>query len=755
MALFGGISIPGHPDPENVRKLDLIPLPQIRRMQRMGMAVDLPWLQDLSYRLAARMEELRGEILDCVPVEALERFVGVSGDVIGINPESSVQIAELLYEELGLGVGVRIKRTKGGARLTTGKKTLEQLKKEHPVVPLILEYREASKLKGTYTDKMPRLAVWHEGQGARGKWQCGVCGRKHWEGHWRIHTSIMDTRTDTGRMACVAAWTPITVCRGEEVCVVPIKDVVIGDLVWTHKGRWRNITAKWLKGVEEMVNVTFSNGHTLTCTKSHRLLEYSHEHIEKMDKQPKKRSSGAEAVSTGRIPHSGNGSEAVRCDIPQRPACAEDSPSGGGVQGIAGNSLFPKQDGGVESDDGQDRGSTSRVYRRVPRWTRVSDLLERWETATCASSKNGGGPWIAGVAGGVGCASHRREWNEQPHGQLSTCDSARASTDSLLAGEGHGYVGIEKVEAAGSLEVYDISVEEDESYEACGVFSHNSKNPNLQNIPIRTKLGAEVRKAFYAPKGYRLVGADYSGIELRLLGHCAREENMIRIFRANGDIHTDTAMRAFGISDPKQVNKQLQRAPCKAVNFAIVYGLEPPNLLDLMALTYATANQPLPDWLDLAWCVLFMENWFALYPSVRAYLAAQHGRARRYGFVWTPMGRVRLVPEVRSTHERVVAAGLRQAGNMPIQGFAADIMRLGMGIVEHEWEQLRADGVEVEALMTIHDEILSEVEEDWADGLAVVQPELMKRALVDEETGVEQCLVQIEAEGKCMERWEK
>lgn len=119
------------------------------------------------------------------------------------------------------------------------------------------------------------------------------------------------------------------------------------------------------------------------------------------------------------------------------------------------------------------------------------------------------------------------------------------------------------------------------------------------------------------------------------------------------------------------------------------------------------------------------------------------------------MGRVRLVPEVRSVHERVVAAGLRQAGNMPIQGFAADIMRLGMAIVEGEWERLRADGVEVEALMTIHDEILTEVEEDWAEGLAVVQPELMKRALVDMETGREQCLVQIEAEGKWMERWEK
>lgn len=482
MPLFGGITIPGHPSPENIRRLDLLPLPQIRRMQRMGMAVDLPWLQDLSFRLDKRMEELRGEILDCVPVEALEKFVGLSGEEIGINPESSVQISELLYEELGLGVGVRIKRTKGGTRLTTGKKALEQLKKEHPVVPLILEYREASKLKGTYTDKMPRVAVWHEGRGPQGKWTCARCGRKHWEGHWRIHTSILDTRTDTGRMA--------------------------------------------------------------------------------------------------------------------------------------------------------------------------------------------------------------------------------------------------------------------------------SKNPNLQNIPARTTLGAEVRRAFVPQMGCRLVGADYSGIELRLLSHCAREWNMIRLFRAGADIHTSTAMRAFGL-EKSEVDKTLHRAPCKNLNFGIVYGLGPEGLLDQMALTYATANKPMPEWMDLAWCIGFMETWFGLYPDVRAYLEMQHERARRYGFVWTPMGRVRLVPEVRSVHERVVAAGLRQAGNMPIQGFSADIMRLGMAIVEDEWARLREDGVEVEALMTIHDEILTEVEEDWAEGLAVVQPELMKRALVDVETGKEQCLVGIEAEGKWMERWEK
>lgn len=477
MSLFGGITLPGHPDPTNIQRLDLLPLGQIRRMERMGMRIDIDCLKELSIRLDSTMIQLRKDIAEYVPPDQLEKFVGTSGELGDINPESSEQIAELLYEGLKLGDGVRIKRTKSGRRLTTGKKTLEQLKRQHPIVPLILEYREASKLRGTYADKLPRIAVWHE----KGK-ECSVCGRRHWEGHWRVHTRILTTRTDTGRLA---------------------------------------------------------------------------------------------------------------------------------------------------------------------------------------------------------------------------------------------------------------------------------SKPNLQNIPARTKLGAEIRKAFVPQVGCKLVGVDYAQIELRLLAHCANEPNMIRIFLEGGDIHLDTAMRAFNITDPAKVDKMLHRAPCKNVNFGVVYGLGDLGLLDLMALTYATANKELPTWLDVEWCGQFIQTWFRLYPQAERYLSEQHQRARRYGIVWTPPGRVRLVPEVRSVHERVVAAGLRQAGNMPIQGFAADVMKIGMGRVERMWEEVRGNGVDVEALLTIHDELISEVEEDWAESVLEWKQNEMGKALVDEKSGVEQCLVPILADGKVMDRWEK
>jgi DNA polymerase-1 len=204
---------------------------------------------------------------------------------------------------------------------------------------------------------------------------------------------------------------------------------------------------------------------------------------------------------------------------------------------------------------------------------------------------------------------------------------------------------------------------------------------------------------------------------------------MIRIFREGGDIHLDTAMRAFGITDPKKVDKLLHRAPCKNVNFGIGYGLGAPGLLDLMALTYATAGLAIPDWLDLEWCEDFIQKWFGLYPMTAEYFALQHYRARRYRMVWTLAGRVRRVPEVASCLSRVHEAGLRQGGNMPIQGTAADLNKVGMGITDHSLEMLREAGVDVEALMSIHDELIVEVEDKWAE---VVQPVV--------ETSMAQCM---------------
>lgn len=492
-ALYKGIGLPGHPDPENIRKLDLLPLPMIRRMQRVGVMIDKEWLCQLTERLESTKQRLRAEIGEYIPQSALEEFVGSTSEMgMEINVDSAEQIGSVLFKTLRLGAGSGashgqgLKLTKSGKRLSTGKKQLEQLKHRHPIVPLILEYREASKLVNTYTVAMPQLAIRHTGS-TLARPVCAVdgCGRRHWEDHYRIHAEFPTTRTDTGRLA--------------------------------------------------------------------------------------------------------------------------------------------------------------------------------------------------------------------------------------------------------------------------------SRRPNLQNIPAKSALGREVRKGFVASVGMRLVSVDFSQIELRLLAHAAQESAMCAVFHRGGDIHTATAMAAFDLPLESMVDKLLHRAPCKNVNFGIVYSLSAPGLYDLMVLTYAIAGMAVPDWLTVEWCEQFIDKWFGIYPGVRDLMDLYAYRTKRYGIAWTEAGRVRRVPEMQSVHRRIRAAGLRQAGNMPIQGLAADLFRLAMAMVEDRLEVWRQAGVEAEAMLPVHDELVIEADERWAEEIegevARVMSNVMRVGGAGD--GEELCRVPVLAEGKVMTRWEK
>lgn len=492
--LYGGISLPNRPDPENILRLDLLALPMVRRIERYGIRIDPEHFRALSARLTARMAGLRSEIVNEIPPDALDRFLEISDgtgsdgaahddedpqvDPAPFNVESSAKIAALLYDTLGLDRtdGVKVKKTKGG-RLSTGKKTLEQLKREHPVVPLILEYRENSKLESTYARSMPRRAKWHP----KGP-DCPECGRRHYTEEWRVHTRILTTRTATGRLA--------------------------------------------------------------------------------------------------------------------------------------------------------------------------------------------------------------------------------------------------------------------------------SKSPNLQNIPARSELGREIRAGFVASEGHLLAQRDFAQIELRLGADLSNEENMLRIFAADGDIHLDTAMRAFGLPAEK-IDKLLHRAPSKNVNFAVFYGITDEGLLDLMADTYSKSGVKMPEWMDKAWCAEFIDKWFKLYPGIRGYLDEEESKARRYGIVWTAFGRVRRIPEVHSYHAHIQSAGVRQGGNHGIQGYSADLMRLTMGEVDERLRVLKEYGIAAAPILSIHDELLVEVPEDDGDTVEALLEECMGNVLVDRCTGRSLSRVPIKSDGKLMTRWVK
>lgn len=214
-------------------------------------------------------------------------------------------------------------------------------------------------------------------------------------------------------------------------------------------------------------------------------------------------------------------------------------------------------------------------------------------------------------------------------------------------------------------------------------------------------------------------------------------------------------MAAFGIDDPAKVDKLFHRAPCKNVNFAVCYLITGLGLLDLMAVTYAAANKPLPEWMDEVWCDQFIEKWFGIYPSVRRYLASEEEIIRRFGIAWTRLGRVRRIPETRSYLGYIQEAGVRQGSNHGIQGLNADLMKLVMGEAHQEFQRLAEYAVPTYPLITIYDELLIETPEDYGYTVEDVLDEVMGNVLTDRQTGVRMCKVPIKSDGKVMTRWVK
>jgi DNA polymerase I len=221
----------------------------------------------------------------------------------------------------------------------------------------------------------------------------------------------------------------------------------------------------------------------------------------------------------------------------------------------------------------------------------------------------------------------------------------------------------------------------------------SSTDPNLQNIPIRTELGREIRRAFVAAEGHQLVSADYSQIELRLLAHIAEDPVLLEAFRNDEDIHSRTAAEIFGVS-PDQVDRE-QRRVAKTVNFGIAYGLSPYGLAARLRIPDEEARD-------------IIERYFTRYAGIKRYLEETVRVARERGYVETLFGRRRPMADLRAKNRQVVQAAERAAINMPIQGTAADLIKKAMLAVDAE---LRKQGLRTQMLLQVHDELLFEAPE--------------------------------------------
>ncbi len=238
----------------------------------------------------------------------------------------------------------------------------------------------------------------------------------------------------------------------------------------------------------------------------------------------------------------------------------------------------------------------------------------------------------------------------------------------------------------------------------------SSAEPNLQNIPVRTELGSRFRKYFLAPEGCVLLDADYSQIELRLLAHISGDEAMREAFCTGADIHRSTAAKMYGLP-PEQVTPAL-RSSAKAVNFGIVYGIGAFSLSKDLGVSVKEADA-------------FIRNYFANFPRVKQYLDETVAHGHENGFVTTMYGRRRMLPEISSSNYNVRSLGERMAMNTPIQGTAADIIKLAMVRVAR---RLKAEGLKARLILQVHDELIVEAPAEEAQRAGEILGEEMRGA---------------------------
>ena len=255
----------------------------------------------------------------------------------------------------------------------------------------------------------------------------------------------------------------------------------------------------------------------------------------------------------------------------------------------------------------------------------------------------------------------------------------------------------------------------------------SSTEPNLQNIPVRTELGSEIRRMFVPADGCVFVDADYSQIELRVLAHIADDKTMQEAFRSGFDIHTATAAQVFGV-EPEQVTP-LMRRHAKAVNFGIVYGISEFSLSEDIGVSRKEARQ-------------YIDNYLAHYAGVRTYMHEIVEQAKRDGYVTTLFGRRRKLPELKSSNFNIRSFGERVALNTPIQGTAADIIKLAMIRVD---AALRRQKLKARLVLQVHDELIVEC--------PVKEAEQVKKIVTAEMENVVQLKVPLLAEAKSGASW--
>lgn len=709
MALFGGITLPGHIDLENVRRLDLIAVPAIRRCHRLGFAIDVPYCNYLSDKFLREMGELEKDIASYIPPEKLREFAakGAGDDddddddtredatEIEFNAASAEQIGKLLFDVLGVGASKQLKRTKNGDRISTGKAQLRDLELEHPVVPLILAYRERAKLRGTYAEALPKIARFHPRGGC-----CPVCEMSHAADTWRVHTEIVQTRAATGRMAsrrpnCFSGDTEVLTRNGWVRFDNLPRDYKTEVAQWRETGtiEFAAPTGYMVQHSTDVYDIN-TRAIDLRVTGDHRcLLQHRKTGVLKVVK-------AAAYPEDWKQLHAGTYSSEYGCGLSDSmirfmlALQADGSWKENGQLDFSFKQLrkikrfdWLLDDLGIAHTKSFDKKTNLARYYipncdflRQLREEMGKDKLFSWATFLSMSAHE-----IEVVTEEVmhwdGCFTTKNDYcSKHKH----NCDVI----STMFSLSGRRAVVVPQTNNGGR-EYWHVYVTKNRDYSLTtnrtvepvkkGAFVYCLSVPSsyilvrrngktmitgqCQNIPQRTELGSWVRAAFMASPGCMLVSCDFSQIELRMMAHLANCRSMIDVYLADGDIHVTTAMQCFDIDDPKKLDKISHRIPSKTANFlCIARGQRVLTNRGLVAIQNVTCHDRVWDGVD--W-VRHDGLVFKGYKNVITYdgltATADHE-------VWADDGTKTTLEQVRRRGARLAITG---TGEVPIR-FIAD-----------------------------------------------------------------------------------
>lgn len=552
----------------------------------------------------------------------------------------------------------------------------------------------------------------------------------------RIHTSISQL-TETGRhRSCVKDSTPIKTKRG----VIPIREVRVGDYVWTHRCRWRRVLNTYVHPAEQMYHVTLSNGEVLTCTALHRVLscDRTWEGIfDAFSLQKAHEGSGAGKEGRFGLPtyhgHPGSYSGQARCKRRDGESDGGRGDTGGAVQ-VAEETALQNLEAGREEPVLWQGAGQEGLRGRVWLSDTKSGKREVLRTPRCLRGSLGHSP--EGLAELGGHPPYRRRSEKQRAGQPGDNYDSRTQRYSSPVQANAAGLSIEKIEPAGVYPVYDIHVEEDHSYAALGLWHHNSR-PNLQNIPkkqeaqlkrcfspdpvrLRSTKGWDdapleelkeagllnpryytIRSCFTAQPGYVFIEADYRQAELNILAHLAGDSNLINATSdPKRDLHSELAVKGLHLPcSPSEVKKlyKTKRDGTKAVVYGILYGRGE------SAVVRAMRKEGITDF-SVAEAAALKEALFGECPKVYEFIEDCHARVYNPGYVETPFGRRRYFRFTRD--EAVRKEQERQSVNHPIQGTVADVLHLAL--INAYYYRIES-GLHYRTILPIHDALMFEV----------------------------------------------